>query len=411
MGCFKHKERERKTHFFKRTEPESEFLKVLPNKTFHKHFFARYGDEIEQNFDDMRCSVCGQRSSSAANARTHLMSHFDSNRYTKFYCERCQQNYPSYNGISGHANCGKMGFAIPNECRRHFISCVRFAIECPKCGNQYSKYSNARHHYERECKDSKNEHRYYKEKINAPDMSEKEKEWSEEEMMEFIRAKTLPKLRNFAKRFPPGALMLFGQTEFPKIRDAQYNMFKAVYRRDTLSPFMDINEQFIFECWSRFDALLFEFLIQRHTIDEDGEFYAEFGAHVNQQEHHRPTFTEEIGVKDKPYYCYIKMTKKPWVMVDGHKGRNRRAEKKMNELPSSSQSTSSDNSSELPSSTISEHDSDAESFDSNVLMPSSPDSKRQRKISTSSSEGSKNVAKKRQRKSFAINGFHAQNDK
>jgi hypothetical protein len=177
--------------------------------------------------------------------------------------------------------------------------------------------------------------------------------------MERIRTAIVFKLRNHQKRFPADALMLFGMTENLKKRDHMYNIFDTVYRRHTLDPFMDLNEQILFSCWSEYDALLFEYLIQRSTINESGELYAEFGESVNQQKIPRPQRTEENTKKNKPFFVYVKMTKRAWTWGMVVKNKNGRAMEFIEKtdldqlLPTASSSSCSLNSASLPSITSS----------------------------------------------------------
>jgi hypothetical protein len=162
-----------------------------------------------------------------------------------------------------------------------------------------------------------------------PPESEKNKIWTETSMMEFIRERTLPKLRHHRTRFPSEALMLFGKTTNPRDRDGVYHNFAAVFRRHEITPFMDINEQILFKCWSDYDSLLFEFLMQYNTIDENGEFFTEFGSTVNKQTYHRPIPSEKSTLKLKAHYVYIKMTRKPWTTAQEIVNMNAKASKQL----------------------------------------------------------------------------------
>lgn len=391
LGIPKPIKREKPDLKFKRIEPEGDILEVPPIKQFHEEFWSRYGDEINQDFDARTCSACGTLSDSKKGARSHRLTHFNDKNYIKFFCDRCKRNFNSHAGINGHARrnqcfirsdfpemiefqercladnpkqpfnareCSECGesFKKPKECRNHFLTCVRFSYDCPRCGSSYSSYMSARLHYERDCKSSKNEMRFYHENIKTPPVSEKKIIWTEELMLKNMREKTIPKLRNHLKRFPNGALMLIGKAENPKVRDAWYNTYRAVYNRHQLKPFMDLNEQILFMCWSPYDALLYEFLLQFNLIDEKGEFFAEFGTKINKQTYKRPKVTAANTQKNKPYYVYVKMTKTPWVAGNERVYRNLRGQEFLDEMRQKSPETDiSDNdessldSDELPS--------------------------------------------------------------
>jgi hypothetical protein len=159
-------------------------------------------------------------------------------------------------------------------------------------------------------------HRYYFEHIIPPPIEEFHKKWSDDEMMAFIREFTLPQIRRFLMRFPAGALLIIGQTKDVKQRNADYNSYAVVYRHSDVQPFIEYNDMITFRCWTRYEALRFEYLLLYHTLDPEGEFYSEFQEHVNKQSYNIPTQTEENSEPTRPHFVYLKATKKNWTWAD-----------------------------------------------------------------------------------------------
>jgi hypothetical protein len=350
-----YREPKKKTVFlrYKRFEPDTPLIEKYDTEDqYMQRMWLDYGDELPP-YKTKICNIgpCTHISGNFRDARRHAIKHLDSSTHDKFLCPRCEQNFGSHKSLRYHGNlgrcfrqsdfpsqrhfnllclaehpqqaveakrCHKCGFRgkSASNVHKHFVECVRFPIVCPRCDSVFVQYYTARLHYENTCDGTYENRRYYYEQITPPPLEEKEKKWSEREMMEYIRRITIPQLRRLIARFPPGALLLIGQTENVRIRDQRYNIHAVTIRRAELEPFMELNEMILFRCWTRYDALLFEYLLQHHTIDESGEFHGEFGDRVNHQFHTRPTQTEENTQNSQPYYVYLKATRQPWSWAD-----------------------------------------------------------------------------------------------
>ncbi|KAG5674846.1 hypothetical protein PVAND_004791 [Polypedilum vanderplanki] len=348
---------------FKRIEPDIPPIKELPGEAcYQKKFWENYKDELKLNaFGSNSCTTCGKFYAKPKDNRRHTMTHFDSEIYDKFNCTRCFRNFATYQALKNHipdrcfissefpkhdffirmclaenpqqkydattcSNCKKefkvenykSVTSIPYYTRIHFASCIRFPYHCPTCDSTFSKYTSARIHYEQGCDGDTKLLRHYHEKITPPSFDDIDKEWNEEMMMNLMRLETLPHLRKLIARYPVGSLLLIGQTQDVRKRDKQYNVYKVTVRRAELEPYLNLNDIIVFRAWSRFDVLLFEYLLQYNLVDEDGEFFEEFGELMNKQTYTRPIKTEENSEKNRPYYVYVKATKKPWTLADAN---------------------------------------------------------------------------------------------
>ncbi|KAG5666137.1 hypothetical protein PVAND_017718 [Polypedilum vanderplanki] len=284
------------------------------------------------------------------------MSHFDSGEYTKFDCIRCMKNYSTYEALKKHhlrgmcylssefpkqtqfvtmclsenpqqdpsskvcSNCNLFSDIRPSKMHIHFLACVKFPYSCPTCKTLFTTYKNARIHFENYCDGTFRNFRYYYEKITPPDINEKKKEWTEEEMLQRIRTDSASQMRKLLNdRLPPNSFLSVGQTRNMRRRDNQYNTYAVTIRRAEFDPFMPFDEMITFRTWRRYYALLYEYLLQRETIDQDGELHDEFGERMNPQKYERPSKNEENVKPDRPYFVYIKATRKKWTFADSNK--------------------------------------------------------------------------------------------
>lgn len=178
----------------------------------------------------------------------HHMTHYKSFEHDKFKCPRCDNNYSSFRSLKDHAGndkckitsdfppaqfyidkclklhrkqdikatvcskCGKDSYKAPYDCQSHFMSCVKMAIPCLKCGREFVAYPNARLHYE-SCtntgKDNKKPN--FIDQVKPPNDND-DKEWSYAMMLDYMHEQTVEKLEALFGRYPEGAMGIIGMT-------------------------------------------------------------------------------------------------------------------------------------------------------------------------------------------------------
>jgi len=134
-------------------------------------------------------------------------------------------------------------------------------------------------------------------------------------MMTFIRENSIQQITRLFQRHPDGALGLVGQTKDIKNRFGCYNSYDAVYRQHYAKPFMEYDEFVLFRTWRKYDVLLFEYFLQYHLIQENGEFFSIFGHRMNSQTIRRPRPNEDDEEK-RPFYVYLKFTREPFSLAN-----------------------------------------------------------------------------------------------
>ncbi|KAG5672029.1 hypothetical protein PVAND_002191 [Polypedilum vanderplanki] len=341
--------------FVKIEPPTPPILKYDSEIVYMKKFWENYADELS-NYESNECNKCVRVFTKNRDCHRHVMAHFDSGEYTKFDCSRCMKNYSTYEALKKHhsrgmcylssefpkqtqfvvmclrenpqqepsskicSNCNEFTDIRQSKVHIHFLSCVKFPYSCPKCSTLFTTYKIARIHFENYCDGNFRYFRYYYEKITPPNVDEKEKEWTEDEMLELIKTNSAGQMKTLlSERLPPNACLSVGQSENLRSRDNHYNNYAITIRRAELEPYMTLNEMVTFRTWRRYYALLYEYLLQRETNDPDGELYAEFGNKMNPQKCERPKKTEENFKADRPYFVYIKATRKKWSWADAKK--------------------------------------------------------------------------------------------
>lgn len=110
-------------------------------------------------------------------------------------------------------------------------------------------------------------------------------------------------------RFPEGAFLSIGMTSDPIRRFTEYRKHWEVYRNHEASPRMKNDEFILFRCWSKEEGFKYEYLLQKHTILEDGEFHSVFGSRMNQQLIRKPSIKSTIKA---PHYVYAKVSRVPF---------------------------------------------------------------------------------------------------
>lgn len=338
---------------FKAIEPESKIIGNYGTESaYATKFFDKYVDKKEQPHDGLVClfNGCNQKFSHACHMRTHYMRHFNKS-YDKYKCERCGKNYDAFTGLKDHVKnskckltsdfplakhfidkllaaypqqgrkaiicfkCGKDTYKSPYECQMHVLSCVHMDIQCIKCGRGFVAYPNARKHYE-ECKnDGKDTKKAnFIDKVKAP-TDDDEKYWTYAMMRQYMREHTVEKLEALFNRFPKGALGIIGMAGNPINRFTYYRNFPQIYHRSEANPYLDNDELILFRCWSRQHALMYEYLLQRHTILPDGELYKQFGLRMNQQQVAKPKLPAS---EKKAHYVYFQATRQPFTFANKH---------------------------------------------------------------------------------------------
>lgn len=303
-----------------------------------------------QPFKSKKCHFegCKYASSDATTVRTHHMTHYKGPDYLKFVCKRCNKNYESHKNLTQHAgremcliqsgfskqavfmdeclklhpeqhpkskecsNCNEK-FVSPFVCLQHFTGCVNMPIKCTKCNQEYATYQVARKHYE-QCdykpgdKDNTTKKAFFKrDKIIPP--TDEDIEMNEDQMMAHIRKHTIEKLKALFARFPKDAFGIIGMTSDPIRRFTEYRKHSEVYQKHEASPRMKNDEFILFRCWSKKEALRYEYLLLKHTILEDGELHSVFGSRMNRQVVWKPTYKSKIkGL----HYVYFHATRVPF---------------------------------------------------------------------------------------------------
>lgn len=134
---------------------------------YQRNFYDNYVNQNEQDFNAKQCSRCGQKDK-PYRIRIHFMKHFDSMQFVKYRCERCFKNYARLDRLRSHADNGQcfidlseypqksyfidkvlrenpqqnpsskicskccLTFTTVNDCKKHFMSCLRIGYPCCK---------------------------------------------------------------------------------------------------------------------------------------------------------------------------------------------------------------------------------------------------------------------------------------
>lgn len=337
-----------------RIEPEGPPIKNYPKmKVFQKQFYDEYVDESKQPWDAVNCSFesCSYTNRIRTIMRNHYMSHFDVDLYVKYKCTRCYTNYGDYNSLLNHERLGqcwissdypnmnffvkkflaeigdsegngghvcskcKRNFAFKSRLNRHLMSCYRFTYPCYKCDKSYPSYDKARVHYEN-CteSDSKVPLRcitFISDKITPPAQEIRGKKWTEDDMIDYIDKNAVQQIKNLFAKYPKIAFGIIGQTKNIKKRFHDYNSYDQVYKFSELGKYLEFDESVLFRCWNRYDALLFEYLLQKHLIKPDGKYYGLFGHRMNQQQVIKPHKMKE-WLEEGHFYVYFRASRKPF---------------------------------------------------------------------------------------------------
>ena len=134
-------------------------------------------------------------------------------------------------------------------------------------------------------------------------------------MMKLIRSETIPKMREIFSRYPQPCFGIVGMTSNVSKRFATYNVNWQVYMRNKCNPYMDLDECILFRCWNKYSALKFEYLVQKSTIRNDGEFFKEFSTRMNNQTIRKPTITPG-SLREKEYFVYLRTSRVPFLSSD-----------------------------------------------------------------------------------------------
>lgn len=336
---------------YKRQEPNGPIITDYgKHGDFVRKFFDLYVDQKVQPYTSKRCSwtKCEKtpyRNQPAFPMALHYMTHFCSLKHEKFRCPRCRKNYASFRSLQDHGGNGMCKFDSDypkaeefiqacldehpeqkrnsktcSKCRKwydsqqgaalHFMSCIKQPFACLRCGREFVAYLNARVHYEACTSDKRDDHKAnFTDKI-APPTDADDKEWTQDTMMDRIREISIPQLRVLFDKFPQGAYGTIGMTSDPLDRFCHYRKFPQFYRRHETTPYIEKEELILYKCWTRKQARMYEYLLQRHFILDDGEFYEEFGQRMNQQAVLKPS--EELSEKKVAHYVYFQASRTPF---------------------------------------------------------------------------------------------------
>ena len=125
--------------------------------------------------------------------------------------------------------------------------------------------------------------------MTPPAEEDKGKQWTEPEMMAYIEENTINQLESLFNKYPKPCLDVIGQTGDIKKRFNSYDLNQKIYNiKEDLTEYIEFNECILFKCWNKFDALMFEFLLQTHTQTSGGKYYTRFGYRMNKQSINKP---------------------------------------------------------------------------------------------------------------------------
>ncbi|CAG9798177.1 unnamed protein product [Chironomus riparius] len=319
----------------------------------HKKFYANYVTIKKQTMNARECHFegCNKTYADISQMRKHHMGHYSKDEYEKFQCNICYVNHDTYRGLQAHVkknNCIKITFppervfyrkaldAIVeqqpkqlkkcNKCGhvpasynskffRHLHSCYRFAYPCDKCGLKYAAYQNARLHSDlcNGIKPANYMDLYFRSDIVSKPLEEsKSKTWTHAQMLEHMKEIGVPKLRALLQLHPNKALITIGQTHDIKERFKSYSCNWQVYKNFEFDRYIEFDSYVLFKCWSRFEALWYEYLLQVNTQTPSGIFFNEFGTRSNKQRIQKPGIVKE-DCEESDYYVYVRCTRKPFV--------------------------------------------------------------------------------------------------
>jgi hypothetical protein len=142
-----------------------------------------------------------------------------------------------------------------------------------------------------------------------PPSVENDKVWNDKLMLEHMQKISIPKFLSLFDRFPKPAFGSIGISKDPVNRWSNYVGHAEIFKKSESTPRVTNNELILFSCWSKKDALRYEYLMQHHTIQKGGKFFNLLGHRMN------PQFIREPKVQDikrEPYHVYCQFSRSPF---------------------------------------------------------------------------------------------------